>query len=389
MAVTIQNVKDSISAMGHGLDLSRITLINDVLNRAARNVLVRIDPASTRRITNLTNPIHDEIYSYPLPSDVKGNKIIDIRPQVNRGLQDNFLHRFTKYFERYKDRLDDIITIKHSDGTKFLRLSKDISPAPTVLHAVNSKDANGTWSVGGNASNLTEDTQFFTSGSTSLNFDLSSGNDGDTGHIQVSDMTKVDLSDHEDVSTLFVWVYFPDQSILTNVNLRWGSSTSAYWNVTETDQFDGTAFRDGWNLLGFSWNGATETGSPDSSEIDFLRVTVTYNGTAETDIRVDNIVSSLGEIYEIEYYSKFLFRSSSGTFQETVQNDSDILNLDTDSYNIFLSEVMVLIAQQSQGENSAFDINFFQNQLNDLYDRYRAENPTEGIPKAGIYYRMY
>ena len=59
-----------------------------------------------------------------------------------------------------------------------------------------------------------------------------------------------------------------------SLQLRFGSSYSAYYQSSVTAQFTGSAFKQGWNLLGFNWNTATITGSPSTSAIDYLRFQV-------------------------------------------------------------------------------------------------------------------
>jgi hypothetical protein len=382
---TIQDIKSDIAGLSHGTDIGHITNLNELFWRAGRKVISRIDPRETKRIQNLTNPLHDDVYNYTLPTDTK--RIVDIRPQVNRTRGDKMRQKFGKIFDMEKAIQDDIFTIQHNSSRKFIRISKDVSPAPKTLNAVNDVDDNGTWSASGDATNVAQDKQYYVSGSASVKFDITT-----EGGIENDDMSAVDLNEHEDISTLFVWVYLPDASIITNVDLRWGSSSSAYWNVTETDQHDGTSFRNGWNLLGFSWNGATETGSPDSSAIDYLRVQVTST-SADTDIRVDNIISSLGEIWEIVYYSNLLFRNSSGTWINKPTTDSDIVNLDEDSYEIFLREAMIEVSRQIAGEDAGFDIQEAEKDLygtgnrQGLYKLYNKKYPGEAIKPIGSYYR--
>ena len=389
MSFTIQNAKDALAGMQHGTQTTQLTNLNDLFWRAGRNVLSRLDPRETRRIQNISTPIHDDIYNYALPSDAK--RIIDIRPQTNRDRDEKPRQRYGRYFDIEKGLIDNIATIQHDSARKFIRISQDISPAPKTIHAVNSLTANGTWALvsGTGGSNLAEDDQFYISGTTSLKFDI----DSDGSAIEITDMSQVDLAEHEDISTLFLWVYMPDSSIISSVNLRWGSASTAYWDVTEDDQHDGTSFRDGWNLLGFAWNGASKTGSPDSSAVDYSRVTI--NATAaDTDIRVDNIVSSLGEIWEIVYYSNLLFRSSGGTWKAKPSADSDLVNLDEDSYNIWLYEVQIEAARQSQGSNAAFDVAEAEKELFGgngrvgLYRQYRANYPSEAMAQSGVYYRL-
>lgn len=389
MAYTVQNALDDVSGMMHGGTTDDIQNLSSLFNRTARILLSKLDPVETKRITNITNPIHDDVYLYTAPSDLKDKKVIDIRPQVNRTVADNFSQVYTEAFGKRESISDNLFVVDFKDGTRYLRISKNVSPAPTVINNVNGITDNGTWAVSGDASNLTEDSLNYVSGGKSLNFDLDAS--GSTAIISNSTMTQVDLTDHDEQSTLFAWVYLPDASIITNVILRWGNDSSNYWSATATAQQDGTAFRNGWNLVSFAWNGATETGTVTPSAIDYLHVTITYDGTAETDIRVDNIISSLGQIFEIEYYSKFLFQNTSGVFVETIDATTDTaftINLDSTSYTIFTYELAKGAAQQLQGEDMVADVSFLNNELTSMYRKYKADNPSDWSRPISTYYTI-
>ena len=381
MSYLVSDLKSDLTAILHGTTIDQVVGVDALIDRAARQLLLDVDPQETKRSQQLNNQVYSSVYDYQLPSDLKGDKIIDIRPQVNRGLGDNPTQTYSKNFDLKKT--NNSFDVKYNSGVKSLRYSKTVK-AGALLNEADSITSNGTWAVGGDATNLTEDGIQFVSGSSSLNFDL----DGSTtsGYIQNSTMTAVDLSESEDISSIFVWVYIPDTSIITSVDLRWGSSTTAYWNRTVTQTQDTTAFQTGWNLLRFDWNGATETGSPDSSAINMLRVTINYDGTADTDFRVDNIISRRGAIFLIDYYSKFIFRSSAGTWQETVSDDTDIINLDTDSYNLLLNKVAEYASRNIQGEDSAFDYQTFKNDYDQGVVKYRRTYKSEILKPQNTYY---
>jgi len=384
MPFTIQDIKNSLTGMAHGTTLSKVKNLNDLFRRAANTLLSKIDPPETIRISQITNAVHDDIHDYSAPSDLKGDKIIDIRPQINRGKQDSPYQVPSREFDLMK--ANHSFSIRHNKGVKSLRLSIDTKYSGITLHNMDSVTANGTWSVGGDAENITVDTNNYMSGSASINFDLSGA--GTTGYIENDDMDEVDLSDEEDIGKIFVRVYLPDADKITNVILRWGSSPTAYWSDTQTSPHDQSSFKNGWNIIAFDWNGAAKTGSPDSSAVNYLRVTITYDGTPDTDFRVDKIVCSAGEIYEIEYYSKYLFSDSSGTWSDETDSDTDYLNLDVDGYNLFLYECLKLMAQQMQGEDSGFDYTFSKEEERELYKEYKKNHPSQAIRKRTYYYRI-
>lgn len=316
MALSYQDVKSHLGGMIHGGSVQRITSINELAYRAGMNVIGKIDPAETRRITNLSNPVHRGIYDYALPTDFK--KIADLRPQVNRSLRDNIVQRFSKRFDLYKRIEDRTIQIKDTDGTRTIRINIAVSPAPIVINSMDSLTGNGTWGAVGSAANVEVNSQFFISGSNSIEFDLIATGDG----LQNTTMTAQDLTEHDEISELFVWVYVNDATLLTSVTMLWGNDlTTNFWTgVAATTQFDGTAFRNGWNLCKFTWADATESGTVDPALIDSIRVTVA--SSAQNNVRIDHVTSSIGKIFEIEYYSKFLWRTSAGVSHHLAKTKS-------------------------------------------------------------------
>jgi hypothetical protein len=207
-------------------------------------------------------------------------------------------------------------------------------------------------------------------------------------------MSSVDLSDEDEVGSLWLRIYFPDSSIITNVELRWGSSSSNYWSATATSPHDQSSFQNGWNVLRFDWNGATETGTVDPSAITYARITINYDGTAETDIRVDKLTVSLGEIYELEYYSNYMFQSSGGTWKEKASSDSDVINLDQLAYQIYVMETAKAVVQQVKTQQAKSDLAFLNEELYGdprkqkmgLYDIYEEQHPSEAIKKQSFYW---
>lgn len=391
--MNISDVKNSLAGMGHSTNLDKVKNPNDLFRRAANKILAELNPPETIQIAQITNAIHSEIYDYSAPDGLKGNMIIDIRPQINRALSDRMGQRFIEPFDLRKK--NNTFTIQYNNGEKSLRLSKSISSSGTTLHGMDSIAANGTWAVGGDATNLTADSLNYISGSACLNFDLDGS--GTTGYIEITDFTDIDLSDEDEIGQIFVRVYIPNPDAITNYILRWGNDSSNYWHATVTSPHDQDSFKTGWNILRFNWNGATEVGTVDPEAIDYTRVTVTYDGTADTDLRVDKIACSAGEIWEAVYYSKYLFRTTAGVWQETTSDDTDILNLDVDGYNIFLNECGILVAQQVQDSSMVQDINFFKGELygdpskprqKGLYSRYKTKNPSQVKKPIDFYYRM-
>ncbi|MCH8063998.1 MAG: hypothetical protein IH861_16010, partial [Chloroflexi bacterium] len=230
-----------------GASIDDILGISDfsLFKEAASNLLNEINPAETVRHTTLS--VFTDIHDYDPPDDIK--EVVDIRPQTaTRDSSENPTRRFIESFDQNKNRED--FSLEWQNAVRVLRYVKPTG-SNIGIHTMDGLATNGTWD--GTASNIALDTDNPFKGSGSIRADYDTGE-----YIENDDMTQVDLSDHENKSTLFLVGFFPDASFITDVNLRWGNSTSVYFDRTVTAPQFG-AFKNGWNLIPFDWNGATQT----------------------------------------------------------------------------------------------------------------------------------
>lgn len=389
MAYNIQALKADLEGVLHGTTINQIQGVDNLINRAARELLLTVDPQETKNIVEFASPIYSNVWDYPLPADFKGNAAIDIRPQVNRSYVDLWLQNFNQDFDLAKLNVPlNNFTIQYNNAVKTIRINAPFLQQGILLNDASVIVGEGTWSAGGDASNLQQDYVNFVSGGSSLSFDLAAS--GSSGYLVNSTSPAVNLTAHLNQSNLFTFVYLPAATNFTNVKLRWGSSATAYWESTATVTQQNTVFQNGWNLLSFPWASATQVGSPDVSNITYLRVTYTYNGTQQTSVRLNQIVSRLGSILELEYYSKYMFRdATTGAFQETVTDDSNLINLDTDSYNLLFYLCASLAVQQQQGLDAAFfDNSFFNQKYQEALQLYKGKYKSEKQKTQTQYYIM-
>ena len=107
--------------------------------------------------------------------------------------------------------------------------------------------------------------------------------------------------------------------------------------------------------------------------------------SVDTDIRIGKLSSKLPAPREYVYYSNYLFRSSSGTFKEIPTVDTDIVNLDIDAENIFLTECARIAARELHNTELKND---YQTELYGdiktvgLIGRYKARKPSEEKKKV-------
>lgn len=386
MAYSVQTAKNDLAGVLHGTSLNQIQNLDGVFNRAARQLLLDLDPQETKRVVEFANPIFNSVFDYPIASDVKGNKIIDIRPQVRRLPSDIWSQAYNQAFDVMKQNIfsqANMFTMNFNSSLKTIRVNAPFLNEPIIVNQIEAIATNGTWAAGGTASNLAVNNSNFVQGAGSLQFDVTVG----SGYIENTTMTAVNLSSYLNQSSFFVWVYAPTGANLTSVNLRIGSSSTAYYSLSVTANQQGTAFANGWNLCQFPWASMSVTGSPDSTALDYARITTVMTGT-NTAVKVNGLDSILGSVLEYEYYSKFLFRNAStGAYQETVLDDSDLINLDTESYNIFFNLLAFFSTQQQQGEDAEnYDGPVFKKAYDDGVARYKAMYKAENQKPQTTYY---
>ncbi len=386
MAYNISALKTDLEGILHGTTTNQITGLNNLINRAARQLLLDVDPQETKRIVEFVNPIFNSVYDYPLAADVKGNKIIDIFPQVQRLPRDIWTQQYNQAFDVYKQNVftnANMFTINFNTGLKTIRIDAPYLNPPIILNQAESTNDNGTWTAGGTASNLSTNNTNFVQGAGSLQFDITTG----VGYLENSTMSPIDLSNVVNQASLFENVSIPTGANLTSVELRWGSSASDYYAKTVTQNQQGTAFVNGWNLMQNIWSAASSVGSPNPSAINYIRVSLTVSA-GMTACLLNGIDSVLGTILNYEYYSKYMFRDAiTGAFQETVTDDSNLINLDTESYNLLFNLVASLAVQQQQGLDATFyDGQFFTQQYMQGMQRYKLMYKAENQKPQTIYY---
>ena len=382
----VQALKNDLQGVIHGTTLNQVTNLNGVLNRAARQLLLDVDPQETKRTLEFVNPIFNDVFDYPIAADVKGNAIIDIRPQVNRIPRDVWSQAYNQAFDIAKQNIyasANMFTMNFNTGLKTLRVNAPFLNPPVIINQAEGQD-NGTWTTGGTASNLQTNNTNFVNGIGSLQFDITTG----TGWVENSTMSTVNLQQVLNQAYLFAWTYVPVGSDLTSVDLRWGSSSSNYYHQTVT-QNQATAFVNGWNQDQFIWSQASVVGTPNPSAINYLRISLTVTANMAGCL-VNSISSILGTILSYEYYSKYLFRDAiTGVFQETVTDDSNLINLDTETYNLLFNLVAWLAVQQQQGLDATFyDGSFFGSAYQDTLAKYRARYKSELQKPQSAYYRV-
>ena len=202
--------------------------------------------------------------------------------------------------------------------------------------------SNGTWTIGSDAENITADDGNFKEGTGSVNFDIDVSDSVDNfAVVQNSTMGAVDLNDFANNGYIRLWVFIPSIVDFTSILLRWGSSSTAYWQsaVIERDVY-GRGIHTGWNYLETKWEDASITSTPDPQAVDFLYVRFTYAAgyVDQTDARIDGI-AIYDKPFSITGYSPIVTIAGSQEYdlpkniQDGNSNDS-IVNVHVKNYKI-------------------------------------------------------
>jgi hypothetical protein len=386
---TISQASQELQGLLHGTTLNQISDIYGVYRRAGSQLLLDLDPQETKVVAN-TPIIYQGVWDYTLPNDVKGTKVIDVYPQVNRLWWDIYVQRFGQQFDRNKSfSLEEMYTIEFNSGVKTLRVNAPFTASSVFVNGVN---ATLGWTGNTNVSNFVQNFTNFadSTAGAALQFNIASGANPQTATITNSTIGPINLTGYNGQSAFFLWVYMPIASHFSQVSINIGSSSANYYTLTTTQTQQGTAFQNGWNLVSFVWTPqTTQTGTPNITTINYLQLSLTYDGTAQNAVALCALYDRLGLVFNISYFSKYIFSDgTTNAFKEVPTSDSDYINLDTDTYNLFLFRLAMEAVQQQHGSEKNTDLEYFTDQYTKALNRYTKEYPSDAQKPQDTYYKM-
>lgn len=224
------------------------------------------------------------------------------------------------------DRYDDDAYLVINHDSRYI--------ATEVIRAGETSENSGTWTVDADATNLTSDSNEYKEGTASLNFDVDvSADAANTATVYIPDIDSEDFTSVEDLGSFLLWVYLPDVTYTSSVTLVWSSDASGtpttisnYWSSTQTTDYEGNTFVNGWNRVKFDWDTSTVVGSPDSSAIVYFQVDIDYTASQadDTDYRINSLVMVRPEKLTFYYVSYNVGENSGGTALTTFTADSDV-----------------------------------------------------------------
>ncbi len=381
---TVANLRDSVSGMLSGLDLNNVFDLNGCFERAISTQIQKADIPEASNTQNIN--LYSGVYNYSCNSRVFGTEIKDIRPQgISRNPWDYVYKKPSETFDRLKGYLDNgtMATFEYSNGLPIIRI---VSKIPVPENVIDSMDSTTGWTAAGSASGLTLDSSVYYQSPSSLRFLLTGAS---TGTLTKTLSSTLDLSSYEDVGVAFLAIRIPDNSTatdITSIQLKLGSDSTNYNNVSSTTGFLGSWTSGNWLLVSFDFSGASQTGTPDWSAIDYIQISITTL-TTQTNFRVGGLWISQPSPHQIFFQSAAIFiPSGSTTAQTTITATTDTITLNDPAYNIYLHESALEVLGNTSGGGGDSMRESTEKKLLELYARFRAKNPSESLNNIDNYY---
>lgn len=381
----VGNLKESVSGLLTGTNLVNVTDLYGAFQRAGRTLAQKINlPTSAGREAII---LYDDVFSYPAPDTIFASSITDMRPQgLVRNPWDYSYKTDSETFDRTKGWIPNGYTVafEYFQGQGIMRVSTPNVFPRAVLDPMSKITG---WTASGSASAVIQDPTNYYQSPASLRSTLTGVSTG----IYTKDITSQDLQNYEDVGVAFLAIYTPSAVDLTSITLRLGSDSGDYNDVSASESFLGPWQDNNWTVVAFDFSGASQTGTPDWSAIDYAQIRVAHAGTI-VNFRMGNLFICLPAPHEVLYESAALYLPLNGTPSSLITNDNDVILMGDSAYTLYEYESAKAVAMQMSGGVYTTQIKGFDEVLlgsgneQGLYARYRADNPSEALRTVGSYY---
>ena len=144
-------------------------------------------------------------------------------------------------------------------------------------------------------------------------------------------------------------------------------------------------------LVSFDLSGATTTGSPTVTAVDYVQIIVNHTATL-TNFYVGDLWISLPSPHDMIFQTASLFQASGSNPSQTITNTADSVLLLDSALVIYEYVAAKVVAQQQVGTLASGLINgidaklYGQGRVLGLIDIYRGSNPSEELRQIGSYY---
>lgn len=242
-------------------------------------------------------------------------------------------------------------------------------------------------------SGLVADQSFYYFNPASLRFTLSGVG---IGYLEKTLTQSIDLTRYQNVGVSFLELELPALN-LTSVEFRIGTDSSNYYSVTQTQGQMGAWTTGKFLDTPFDLSTATTVGSPTITDINYVKLTFVTTATL-TNIRCGYLSISLPSQHEIFFTTTGMFLAADGSINNFITADDDVILLNDASYNLYKHECAMSVGFGEGGTLSGGLLATINSKLNGararngqviqlgLYDKFRADNPSEDIRMVGNWY---
>lgn len=172
----------------------------------------------------------------------------------------------------------------------------------------------------------------------------------------------------------------PSALTISSISLRLRTDASNYYTVTTTADDIEDSFVAGWNMLRFSMETRTTTGSPTVTNINSWLLTVTATTGQTITVLIDRMTLQKSAPLWLEGYSDTLFiDGTTGAAKSDVDSTADSVSVDEELADILHYELCILV-QQAGNKKRDSSMESFTAQLKRAYANYYENHPTEAIP---------
>lgn len=387
---SVGELKAGVQGLLQNITLSKVVNLNGALERAARTVVQQADVPEASGMQPIT--LYDGVDYYLAPDILFGGAINLIRRQGAASSPLDYNYKVpVDTFTRTKQFLPNgyMIDVEYKNGTAMLGIASPIPKPRIILDPMNDTDG---WVAAGSASGLVEDETVYYQQPASLRMTLTGSS---TGTLTKTLTSPLDLTTYGGVGVVFLAIYTPSATNFTSATVRLGSDSSNYFETgAETEGFLGAWTANDWTLIALDLAGATETGTVDIENVDYVQVRLAHTATL-TNFRVGYLWTSLPMPNEILFQSSAIFRTSAGVQTQSITGDGDTIILNDAAYTLLEYEAALNVAMQQGGDLSSGQVQMFRGILygssNDqgMYNLYRGDNPSAELRTVGSYYNPW
>lgn len=386
----VAELKAGVQGLLQNINLDKVVNLNGALERAARTVVQQADVPEASGMQPIT--LYDGVYYYEAPDILFGGAINLIRRQGEASNPLDYNYKVpVDTFTRTKQFLPNgyMLDLEYKNGTAMLGISSPIPKPRLIIDPMNDTDG---WTAAGSASSLVEDATVYYQQPASLRMTLTGSS---TGTLTKTLQSPLDLTEYEGVGVVFLAIYTPSAADFTSSTVRLGSDDSNYFETTaETTGFLGAWTANDWTLIAMDLSSATETGTVDIENVDYVQVRLAHTATI-VNFRVGYLWTSLPMPNEILFQSSAIFRTPAGLQTQTISSDGDTIILNDAAYTLLEYEAALNVAMQQGGDLSSGQVQMFRGILygsaNDqgMYNLYRGDNPSAELRTVGSYYNPW